>query len=202
MHIVYIQYTFCKVLNEVPTVMMEWNADDDFVTDFIFNPQIALIFTDGIQSTSGSYTPLDQASAPLKAKGVRIFSFGIGGGTDYEQLKKMATNSTTDVFYARSFRVLELKIATIVDNLCPPGMSFFKQLHTEQTHTLTHTHIHTTHIRARAHAHTEQTHTHTHTHTRSHTLHATGLEMSLLLFFTSSRCSRERSPNLRPVSPI
>ena len=175
--------------------MVVWSADDDFVTDFIFNPQIALIVTDGHQTTSGSYTPLDLASAPLKAKGVRIFLFGIGRNVRNEQLKKMATNSTTDVFYARSFWDLELKIPTIVDNLCPPGMSFCKQLHTEQTHTHTHTHTHT---RARARTHTEQTHTHTH----SHTLHATGLEMSLLLFFTSSRCSRERYPNLRPVSPI
>ena len=31
---------------------------------------------------------------------------------------------------------------------------------------------------------------------------ATGLETSWLLFFTSKRCSRKRSPNLRPVSPM
>jgi hypothetical protein len=79
------------------------------------------VITDGNQTTDkGSYTPLDQASQPLKDKGVFVYALGIGKGVDIKQLRPIATNSR-GVFTAASFEDLKPTIRVIIDSVCRDG---------------------------------------------------------------------------------
>ena len=46
--------------------------------------QIALVITDGEQTTFERFTPLDEASKDMKDKGVVVYSLGVGSGVNSE----------------------------------------------------------------------------------------------------------------------
>nr|XP_058971731.1 uncharacterized protein LOC131798056 isoform X6 [Pocillopora verrucosa] len=81
-------------------------------------PQVAIVITDGQQTTSKAYTPLDQASKGIKDKGVEVFALGIGSGVDTSQLRQIAS-SNDNVFTAPGFDELESVVKPIVEKTCP-----------------------------------------------------------------------------------
>ncbi|XP_027057449.1 collagen alpha-1(XII) chain-like isoform X1 [Pocillopora damicornis] len=81
-------------------------------------PQVAIVITDGQQTTTKAYTPLDQASKGIKDKGVEVFALGIGSGVDTSQLRQIAS-SNDNVFTAPGFNELESVVKQIVEKTCP-----------------------------------------------------------------------------------
>ena len=64
------------------------------------------MITDGQQTTSRAYTPLDKASQPLKDKGVDVWSIGVGKGADKSELEIIASDPKK-VIIVQSFKVLK-----------------------------------------------------------------------------------------------
>ena len=80
--------------------------------------QVAIVITDGEQTETGGFTPLDVASKGLKDKGVVVYSLGVGGGVDAEQLRQIAS-SDDNVFTSAGFEELVDVVTPIVDKSCP-----------------------------------------------------------------------------------
>ncbi|KAK3737699.1 hypothetical protein QZH41_008038 [Actinostola sp. cb2023] len=74
--------------------------------------KMLFVFTDGFQTKNKPYTPLDQASKPIKDKGIDIWSVGIGRALNEQELKQMASNES-NVITVGSFDDLQ----TILDKL-------------------------------------------------------------------------------------
>ena len=64
------------------------------------------MITDGQQTTSRAYTPLDKASQPLKDKGVDVWSIGVGKGANKAELETIASDPEK-VIIIQSFKVLK-----------------------------------------------------------------------------------------------
>jgi len=91
--------------------------------------QILLVLTDGQQTKNrGAYTPLSLATRPVKQKGFRVYSLGIGVSVHKEELQQMASNPLTDVFTSKSFKELKIKVKEIMKSLCPQGTNEFIQI--------------------------------------------------------------------------
>lgn len=76
-----------------------------------------IILTDGNQTKTGKYTPLDIASQPLKNKGVRIVTVGVGD-IDAEQMKVLSPDSR-DRFNPKTFADLLPLVETMFSSgLC------------------------------------------------------------------------------------
>lgn len=58
---------------------------------FVCILQFIIVLTDGNQTTSGKYTPLSEASRPLKEKGIRIVTVGVGN-IDANQMAVLSPN--------------------------------------------------------------------------------------------------------------
>ena len=89
------------------------------------------MITDGEQTTTGGFTPLDIASQGIKDKGIAVYSLGIGDNVDSDQLKQIAS-SEDNVFTSDGFDELLDVVQPIVERSCPinptttptPGKSF------------------------------------------------------------------------------
>ena len=79
--------------------------------------QIALVITDGKQTTTSSYTRLSVASQGMKNKGVIIYAVGVGAGADRAQLTEIASGSKY-VYTSTSFKDLQNIAPTIRKRLC------------------------------------------------------------------------------------
>lgn len=81
-----------------------------------------MVITDGIQTKDrGPYTPLDQAILPVKQKGFRVYSLGIGKNIEEKELKPVASDPEKNFFSAASFKDLTIEVRSIMDQLCPKG---------------------------------------------------------------------------------
>lgn len=80
--------------------------------------QIAIVITDGEQTTTGGFTPLDEQSKGLKDKGVTVYSLGVGSRVDPEQLRQIAS-SGDNVFTSAGFEELVSVVKPIVEKSCP-----------------------------------------------------------------------------------
>ena len=79
--------------------------------------QIALVITDGEQTTTQGFTPLDEASKDMKDKGVVVYSLGVGRGVNSEQLRQIAS-SDDNVFTSADFYELTDVVKPIVGKSC------------------------------------------------------------------------------------
>ena len=79
--------------------------------------QIALVITDGKQTTTRGFTPLDEASKDMKDKGVVVYSLGVGIGVNPEQLRQIAS-SDDNVFTSTGFEELTDVVKPIVEKSC------------------------------------------------------------------------------------
>ena len=84
----------------------------------MISEQIAIVITDGEQTTTGGFTPLDEASQGLKDKGVTVYSLGVGSRVDPEQLRQIAS-SDDNVFTSAGFEELGSVVKPIVEKSCP-----------------------------------------------------------------------------------
>jgi len=67
-----------------------------------FHQQLLIVFTDGKQTRDEfQYTPLGEASEPLRQKKVDIFAVGVGDAA-FSELRQL-TESNEHVFIAKSF---------------------------------------------------------------------------------------------------
>ena len=80
--------------------------------------QVAIVITDGEQTTTKEYTPLNIASKRIKDKGVEVFALGVGGGVNVDQLREIAS-SNDNVFTSPSFEELVNVVKPIVEKSCP-----------------------------------------------------------------------------------
>lgn len=80
--------------------------------------QVAIVITDGEQTTTKDYTPLATASKGIKDKGVVVYSLGIGSGVNSDQLRQIAS-SDDNVFTATGFDTLADVVLPIVQRSCP-----------------------------------------------------------------------------------
>ena len=76
------------------------------------------MITDGEQTTTGGYTPLNEASQGIKDKGIAVYSLGIGKGVDAVQLRQIAS-SDSNVFTSTGFDELIQVVRPIVKESCP-----------------------------------------------------------------------------------
>lgn len=76
------------------------------------------MITDGQQTTTEAYTPLDIASKGIKDRGVEVFALGIGSGVDTDQLRQIAS-SNDNVFTSPGFDELVSVVKPIVEKSCP-----------------------------------------------------------------------------------
>ena len=83
-----------------------------------FSQQVAIVITDGEQTTTQAYTPLDIASKRIKDKGVEVFALGVGSGVKIDQLRLIAS-SNDNVFTSPSFEELVNVVNSIVEKSCP-----------------------------------------------------------------------------------
>lgn len=91
---------------------------DVFVSFGLYKQQVAIVITDGEQTETGGFTPLDEASQGLKDKGVVVYSLGVGGGVKPEQLRQIAS-SDENVFTSAGFDELIDVVKPIVEQSCP-----------------------------------------------------------------------------------
>ena len=66
---------------------------------------MALVITDGRQTTKTKFTPLDEASRGIKEKGIIVHVLGVTQDVDVNDLNKMASSKET-VTTAPSFKEL------------------------------------------------------------------------------------------------
>ena len=76
------------------------------------------MITDGEQTTTKEYTPLDIASKRIKDKGVEVFALGVGSGVKTDQLRQIAS-SDDNVFTSPGFKELVNVVKPIVEKSCP-----------------------------------------------------------------------------------
>ncbi|KAK2561274.1 Collagen alpha-6(VI) chain [Acropora cervicornis] len=79
--------------------------------------KVAVVITDGRQTTEGGYTRLSVASQGLKSKGVTVFVVGVGKNVDQGELQDM-TSGPSNVFTAASFTHLQELSSRITTTLC------------------------------------------------------------------------------------
>ena len=84
-----------------------------------------MLLTDGNQTKDGPYTPLAQASQPIKNKGIRIVTVGVGD-VDLEQMKILSPDKA-DRFNPKSFDDLLPLVETIFETggLCTGKQGLF-----------------------------------------------------------------------------
>ncbi len=84
---------------------------------FLLFFQILIILTDGNQTTAGGFTPLDQASQPLKDKKIRIVTVGVGD-IDAKQMEVLSPDPR-DRFNPKTFEDLLPLVETMFSSgLC------------------------------------------------------------------------------------
>jgi len=84
----------------------------------LISQQVAIAITDGEQTTTNEYTPLDIASKRIKDKGVEVFALGVGTSVNVDQLRQIAS-SNDNVFTSPGFEQLVDVVKPIVEKFCP-----------------------------------------------------------------------------------
>ena len=84
---------------------------------------MAVVITDGKQTTTGNYTRLSVASQGIKNKGVTVYAVGIGSSPDRAELEEIASSSE-NVLTSASFRALQTIAPQLRKAVCD-GTSFF-----------------------------------------------------------------------------
>ena len=79
--------------------------------------QLAVVITDGKQTTTGQYTRLSVASRGIKNKGVTVYAVGVGGGADKAELEEIASGPEY-VFISSSFKELQNISLGLTRRLC------------------------------------------------------------------------------------
>ena len=100
----------------IPFLCLSHSHPDSSASSFLLF-QVALVITDGQQTTTKQYTPLDEASRGLKDKGVIVYALGVSKGASLEELNKIASSPDT-VVVAPTFKALGNVAATIRKRLC------------------------------------------------------------------------------------
>lgn len=85
--------------------------------------QIAIVVTDGKQTTTGGYTRLATASGGLKNKGVTVYAVGVGYNVDRDELEEIAS-SPDYVLTSSSFRALQTVAPQIRKAVCEGEKDF------------------------------------------------------------------------------
>ena len=80
-------------------------------------PKIVFVLTDGEQTKTGRYIPLDRASGRLKRLGVRILAIGIGKNVKIDELKQIAS-SEKDVIVTKTFDDLTDIVDPLLTSAC------------------------------------------------------------------------------------
>ena len=114
---------YCDTDDKVTALPTVWNLQEIFSQLAIFfiylhSLQIAIVITDGEQTTAKEYTPLDVASKRIKDKGVEVFSLGIGSNVNTDQLRQIAS-SNDNVFSSAGFDELVEVVKPVVEKSCP-----------------------------------------------------------------------------------
>lgn len=78
---------------------------------------MAVVITDGKQTTTGQYTSLAVASRGIKRKGVTVFAVGVGSSVDQTELEEIASERL-NVFTSASFNDLQGLSSAITRSLC------------------------------------------------------------------------------------
>jgi len=78
---------------------------------------LAVVITDGKQTTTGQYTRLSVASQGIKNKGVTVYAVGVGRGADRAELEEIASGSQY-VFTSSSFKELQNISLGLTRRLC------------------------------------------------------------------------------------
>ena len=89
---------------------------------------MAVVITDGKQTTTGSYTKLSVASQGIKDKGVTVYSVGIGSNPDQDELEEIASRPEY-VLKSASFRALQTIAPRLRKAVCD-GKSDFSSFFT------------------------------------------------------------------------
>ena len=89
-------------------------------------PKIVIVLTDGRQTKDPGAKDLKEASEPLRRAGVRILAVGVGEA-DRDELRLM-TESASDVFFAKDFGELKLRVGEIAEVACRSGGMFLDLL--------------------------------------------------------------------------
>ena len=72
-----------------------------------------IVVTDGKQTRDrGAFTPLTEASAPLKALKIKIYALGVGKSVDTNELQQIASSPDL-VLTATSFKTLDEKLVDL-----------------------------------------------------------------------------------------
>jgi len=79
--------------------------------------QLAVVITDGKQTTTGQYTRLSVASRGIKNKGVTVYAVGVGSGADRAELEEIASGPEY-VFISSSFKELQNISLGLTRRLC------------------------------------------------------------------------------------
>jgi len=79
--------------------------------------QMAVVITDGKQTTTGQYTRLSVASQGIKNKGVTVYAVGVGSGADKAELEEIAS-ALEYVFTSSSFKELQDISLGLTKRLC------------------------------------------------------------------------------------
>lgn len=88
--------------------------------------QLAVVITDGKQTTTGNYTRLSEASRGMKNKGVIVYALGVGSGADRAELEEIASRSDY-VSLSPSFKDL-LNISSGIRQLFCAGKYLHKKI--------------------------------------------------------------------------
>ena len=78
---------------------------------------MAIVITDGKQTTTLPYTTLSVASRGIKNKGVTVYALGVGSGADRAELEQIASGSDY-VFTSSSFSDLKNIAPKITKRFC------------------------------------------------------------------------------------
>ena len=79
--------------------------------------QMAVVITDGKQTTTGQYTRLSVATQGIKNKGVTVYAVGVGSGADKAELEEIAS-APEYVFTSSSFKELQDISLGLTKRLC------------------------------------------------------------------------------------
>ena len=80
-------------------------------------PKLALLITDGRQTSANDAKGLREASEPLRKAGVRVLAVGIGSDVDRDELR-LVTETDEDVVVTADFQDLMLKIGHLTSRAC------------------------------------------------------------------------------------
>lgn len=105
----------------MPESLPSWNYNDFFRG---IRLQIAIVMTDGKQTTTGNYTRLSVASAGLKLREVIVYAVGVDSSVDGDELEEIAT-APEYVLTSSSFRALQTIAPQIRKSVCEGERDFF-----------------------------------------------------------------------------